>query len=161
MPGYHPEARCLPFWPPLRLYLSLQGWVFNVVPWLLAIPASPVSGFLSDRLISQGECWGKLSLVNHCLRDLPDPSTLAMPLHHWGKAVPPSWDRQTILQSQLRNGCSYPLMGRGWGQQGDPSEPSTGKASDASNVTDSQICSSRAPGATLQPLGAMSLQTQV
>ncbi|XP_050999926.1 solute carrier family 17 member 9 isoform X2 [Acomys russatus] len=31
-----------------------KGWVFNVVPWLLAIPASLFSGFLSDRLISQG-----------------------------------------------------------------------------------------------------------
>ncbi|XP_003503170.1 solute carrier family 17 member 9 [Cricetulus griseus] len=31
-----------------------KGWIFNVVPWLLAIPASLFSGFLSDRLISQG-----------------------------------------------------------------------------------------------------------
>lgn len=31
-----------------------KGWVFNVVPWLLAIPASLFSGFISDRLISQG-----------------------------------------------------------------------------------------------------------
>ncbi|XP_044118629.1 solute carrier family 17 member 9 [Neovison vison] len=31
-----------------------KGWVFNVVPWLVAIPASLFSGFLSDRLISQG-----------------------------------------------------------------------------------------------------------
>ncbi|KAL6031815.1 hypothetical protein STEG23_030791 [Scotinomys teguina] len=31
-----------------------KGWVFNVVPWLLAIPASLFSGFLSDRLISRG-----------------------------------------------------------------------------------------------------------
>ncbi|XP_024895582.1 solute carrier family 17 member 9 isoform X4 [Pteropus alecto] len=36
-----PEAFCL-------------GWVFNVVPWLVAIPASLFSGFLSDHLISQG-----------------------------------------------------------------------------------------------------------
>ncbi|XP_011372437.1 solute carrier family 17 member 9 [Pteropus vampyrus] len=33
---------------------SPQGWVFNVVPWLVAIPASLFSGFLSDHLISQG-----------------------------------------------------------------------------------------------------------
>ncbi|XP_038606312.1 solute carrier family 17 member 9 isoform X1 [Tachyglossus aculeatus] len=31
-----------------------KGWVFNVVPWLTAIPASLFSGFLSDHLISQG-----------------------------------------------------------------------------------------------------------
>ncbi|XP_029424310.1 solute carrier family 17 member 9 isoform X2 [Nannospalax galili] len=31
-----------------------KGWVFNVVPWLVAIPASLFSGFLSDHLISQG-----------------------------------------------------------------------------------------------------------
>uniref|UniRef100_A0A8C5NUK4 Voltage-gated purine nucleotide uniporter SLC17A9 n=1 Tax=Jaculus jaculus TaxID=51337 RepID=A0A8C5NUK4_JACJA len=31
-----------------------KGWVFNVVPWLVAIPASVFSGFLSDYLISQG-----------------------------------------------------------------------------------------------------------
>ncbi|XP_032734711.1 solute carrier family 17 member 9 isoform X5 [Lontra canadensis] len=30
------------------------GWVFNVVPWLVAIPASLFSGFLSDHLINQG-----------------------------------------------------------------------------------------------------------
>ncbi|XP_012510076.1 PREDICTED: solute carrier family 17 member 9 isoform X5 [Propithecus coquereli] len=31
-----------------------KGWVFNVVPWLVAIPASVFSGFLSDHLICQG-----------------------------------------------------------------------------------------------------------
>ncbi|EQB77208.1 solute carrier family 17 member 9 [Camelus ferus] len=31
-----------------------KGWVFNVVPWLVAIPAGLFSGLLSDRLISQG-----------------------------------------------------------------------------------------------------------
>ncbi|XP_012659420.1 solute carrier family 17 member 9 [Otolemur garnettii] len=31
-----------------------KGWVFNVVPWLVAIPASVFSGFLSDHLIRQG-----------------------------------------------------------------------------------------------------------
>ncbi|XP_047398528.1 solute carrier family 17 member 9 isoform X1 [Sciurus carolinensis] len=31
-----------------------KGWIFNVVPWLVAIPASLFSGFLSDHLISQG-----------------------------------------------------------------------------------------------------------
>ncbi|XP_051832696.1 solute carrier family 17 member 9 isoform X1 [Antechinus flavipes] len=31
-----------------------KGWVFNVVPWLIAIPTSIFSGFLSDHLISQG-----------------------------------------------------------------------------------------------------------
>lgn len=43
---------------PSEASLLLQGWVFNVVPWLVAIPASLFSGFLSDRLISQGEPWG-------------------------------------------------------------------------------------------------------
>uniref|UniRef100_A0A3Q2HQT3 Solute carrier family 17 member 9 n=1 Tax=Equus caballus TaxID=9796 RepID=A0A3Q2HQT3_HORSE len=33
---------------------SSKGWIFNVVPWLVAIPASLFSGFLSDHLISQG-----------------------------------------------------------------------------------------------------------
>ncbi|XP_044926488.1 solute carrier family 17 member 9 isoform X5 [Mustela putorius furo] len=32
---------------------SSKGWVFNVVPWLVAIPASLFSGFLSDHLINQ------------------------------------------------------------------------------------------------------------
>ncbi|XP_010636262.1 solute carrier family 17 member 9 isoform X8 [Fukomys damarensis] len=31
-----------------------KGWIFNVVPWLAAIPASLFSGFLSDHLVSQG-----------------------------------------------------------------------------------------------------------
>ncbi|XP_078507740.1 voltage-gated purine nucleotide uniporter SLC17A9 isoform X2 [Lissotriton helveticus] len=31
-----------------------KGWVFNVIPWLLAIPAGVFSGFLSDHLISLG-----------------------------------------------------------------------------------------------------------
>nr|XP_023482665.1 solute carrier family 17 member 9 isoform X1 [Equus caballus] len=38
-------------WPPGS---SCRGWIFNVVPWLVAIPASLFSGFLSDHLISQG-----------------------------------------------------------------------------------------------------------
>uniref|UniRef100_A0ABI7WAM3 Solute carrier family 17 member 9 n=1 Tax=Felis catus TaxID=9685 RepID=A0ABI7WAM3_FELCA len=33
---------------------SSKGWVFNVVPWLVAIPAGLFSGFLSDHLINQG-----------------------------------------------------------------------------------------------------------
>ncbi|KAM9248932.1 voltage-gated purine nucleotide uniporter SLC17A9 [Dugong dugon] len=33
---------------------SAKGWVFNVVPWLVAIPAGLFSGFLSDHLISHG-----------------------------------------------------------------------------------------------------------
>uniref|UniRef100_A0A8B9Y5F2 Voltage-gated purine nucleotide uniporter SLC17A9 n=1 Tax=Bos mutus grunniens TaxID=30521 RepID=A0A8B9Y5F2_BOSMU len=33
---------------------SSKGWVFNVVPWLVAIPASLLSGLLSDHLINQG-----------------------------------------------------------------------------------------------------------
>ncbi|XP_076973534.1 voltage-gated purine nucleotide uniporter SLC17A9 isoform X1 [Tamandua tetradactyla] len=33
---------------------SSKGWVFNVVPWLVAIPASVLSGFFSDHLINQG-----------------------------------------------------------------------------------------------------------
>ncbi|XP_004716100.2 solute carrier family 17 member 9 [Echinops telfairi] len=33
---------------------SSKGWVFNVVPWLVAIPAGLFSGFLSDYLISHG-----------------------------------------------------------------------------------------------------------
>ncbi|KAM8946686.1 voltage-gated purine nucleotide uniporter SLC17A9 [Pelodytes ibericus] len=31
-----------------------KGWVFNVVPWLVAIPAAVSSGILSDYLIAQG-----------------------------------------------------------------------------------------------------------
>ncbi|XP_056403789.1 solute carrier family 17 member 9 isoform X2 [Hyla sarda] len=31
-----------------------KGWVFNVVPWLVAIPSGVFSGFLSDYLITQG-----------------------------------------------------------------------------------------------------------
>ncbi|XP_071067906.1 voltage-gated purine nucleotide uniporter SLC17A9 isoform X2 [Dasypus novemcinctus] len=31
-----------------------KGWVFNVVPWLVAIPAGLLSGLLSDHLISRG-----------------------------------------------------------------------------------------------------------
>ncbi|RMB95811.1 hypothetical protein DUI87_27925 [Hirundo rustica rustica] len=38
----------------LLVFTSFQGWVFNVVPWLVAIPTSLFSGFLSDHLISQG-----------------------------------------------------------------------------------------------------------
>ncbi|XP_047710039.1 solute carrier family 17 member 9 isoform X4 [Prionailurus viverrinus] len=34
---------------------SSKGWVFNVVPWLVAIPAGLFSGFLSDHLINQGD----------------------------------------------------------------------------------------------------------
>ncbi|XP_010720717.2 solute carrier family 17 member 9 [Meleagris gallopavo] len=39
---------------PLLTFAVFQGWVFNVVPWLVAIPTSLFSGFLSDHLINQG-----------------------------------------------------------------------------------------------------------
>uniref|UniRef100_A0A8C4ZTQ1 Solute carrier family 17 member 9 n=1 Tax=Gadus morhua TaxID=8049 RepID=A0A8C4ZTQ1_GADMO len=32
-----------------------KGWVFNVIPWLVAIPSSLLSGCLSDHLICQGK----------------------------------------------------------------------------------------------------------
>ncbi|XP_053429404.1 solute carrier family 17 member 9 isoform X10 [Nycticebus coucang] len=35
-----------------------KGWVFNVVPWLVAIPASVFSGLLSDHLICQAMLGG-------------------------------------------------------------------------------------------------------
>uniref|UniRef100_A0A2D4MD48 Voltage-gated purine nucleotide uniporter SLC17A9 n=1 Tax=Micrurus spixii TaxID=129469 RepID=A0A2D4MD48_9SAUR len=31
-----------------------KGWIFNVIPWLVAIPTSLFAGFLSDQCISQG-----------------------------------------------------------------------------------------------------------
>lgn len=40
---------------PLLTFALFQGWVFNVVPWLVAIPTSLFSGFLSDHLINQGK----------------------------------------------------------------------------------------------------------
>ncbi|KAK2505674.1 hypothetical protein MC885_016811 [Smutsia gigantea] len=44
-------------WLPIffkETFPSSKGWVFNVVPWLVAIPASVLSGFLSDWLINRG-----------------------------------------------------------------------------------------------------------
>lgn len=38
----------------IYIYFFHQGWVFNVIPWLVAIPSSLFSGCLSDHLISQG-----------------------------------------------------------------------------------------------------------
>uniref|UniRef100_A0AAQ5Z106 Voltage-gated purine nucleotide uniporter SLC17A9 n=1 Tax=Amphiprion ocellaris TaxID=80972 RepID=A0AAQ5Z106_AMPOC len=35
-------------------YPDAKGWVFNVIPWLVAIPSSLFSGCLSDHLITQG-----------------------------------------------------------------------------------------------------------
>ena len=32
----------------------LQGWVFNVVPWLLAIPAGFIAGWISDAMTAKG-----------------------------------------------------------------------------------------------------------
>lgn len=61
-----PVVAHLPWWPLRPLHPpSLQGWVFNVVPWLVAIPASLFSGLLSDRLINQGEPWGRGRAGSH------------------------------------------------------------------------------------------------
>ncbi|KAG9332532.1 hypothetical protein JZ751_014630 [Albula glossodonta] len=38
----------------LRLFKQPAGWVFNVIPWFVAIPSSLFSGCLSDHLIGQG-----------------------------------------------------------------------------------------------------------
>ena len=32
----------------------LQGWVFNVVPWLLAIPTGFIAGYISDAMTAKG-----------------------------------------------------------------------------------------------------------
>ena len=32
----------------------LQGWVFNVVPWLLAIPTGFLAGWISDTMTAKG-----------------------------------------------------------------------------------------------------------
>lgn len=32
----------------------MQGWVFNVVPWLVTLPSSIASGIVADRLIANG-----------------------------------------------------------------------------------------------------------
>ena len=37
--------------------MPLQGWVFNVVPWLVALPSSVLSGWISDNLLKQGESY--------------------------------------------------------------------------------------------------------
>lgn len=54
---------------------------------MLAIPASLFSGFISDRLISQGECWGELSWVDHSLKNLT-------PLWQYSYVT---WGKATIL----------------------------------------------------------------
>lgn len=45
----------------LLIFAPFQGWVFNVVPWLVAIPTSLFSGFLSDNLINQGKSFSSFS----------------------------------------------------------------------------------------------------
>ena len=37
------------------IYLFLQGWVFNVVPWVVTIPSSIFGGWLADNMISNGK----------------------------------------------------------------------------------------------------------
>lgn len=74
-----------------------QGWVFNVVPWLVAIPASLFSGFLSDHLINQGEPWGR------------GPWEPARALPHLGGGRHPSWG---VLEGRegalpLRTSCQH------------------------------------------------------
>ncbi|XP_026942567.1 voltage-gated purine nucleotide uniporter SLC17A9 isoform X2 [Sagmatias obliquidens] len=55
---------------------SSKGWVFNVVPWLVAIPASLFSGLLSDRLINQG---GDIGTQSHCDGGIPPPGGWTQP----------------------------------------------------------------------------------
>ena len=40
------------------IYLFLQGWVFNVVPWVVTIPSSIFGGWLADNMISNGKLHG-------------------------------------------------------------------------------------------------------
>lgn len=47
-----------------------------MVPWLVAIPASPLSGLLSDHLINQGEPWGRGGGIPpgcHCSKEEASP----------------------------------------------------------------------------------------
>lgn len=34
--------------------VSLQGWVYNVIPWLSAIPLAVGGGYVSDFLVNKG-----------------------------------------------------------------------------------------------------------
>lgn len=71
---------------------SVQGWVFNVVPWLVAIPASVLSGFLSDHLISQGESWGRgwagAMARLHLTLGSREGALLGVQLQRWEEATP-------------------------------------------------------------------------
>ncbi len=48
------KSTCLKiiFAPPTCLFL--QGWVYNVIPWLAAIPSALGGGYVSDFFINQG-----------------------------------------------------------------------------------------------------------
>ncbi|XP_078228217.1 voltage-gated purine nucleotide uniporter SLC17A9 isoform X2 [Callithrix jacchus] len=50
-----------------------KGWIFNVVPWLVAIPASVFSGCLSDHLINQGYRAITVRKLMQCLCSVPGP----------------------------------------------------------------------------------------
>ena len=42
-------------WYATEIFLFLQGWVFNVVPWVVTIPSSIFGGWLADNMISNGK----------------------------------------------------------------------------------------------------------
>nr|XP_014342411.1 PREDICTED: solute carrier family 17 member 9 [Latimeria chalumnae] len=48
---YHSRCTKVPW---KQLFQKASGWVFNVIPWLTAIPMSVFSGYLADHLIGLG-----------------------------------------------------------------------------------------------------------
>ena len=51
-----------------KFHCCFQGWVFNVVPWLVTIPSGIGSGWVADYLIAKGECHDCV-LVNSAVRE--------------------------------------------------------------------------------------------
>ncbi|XP_056278523.1 solute carrier family 17 member 9b isoform X2 [Pseudoliparis swirei] len=74
-----------------------KGWVFNVVPWLVAIPSSLLSGCLSDHLISRG-------YDTASVRKLMQMFSLLVLLHGRVQRVhpPPVWQHHLPLGRGLR-----------------------------------------------------------
>ncbi|XP_026902386.1 solute carrier family 17 member 9 isoform X2 [Acinonyx jubatus] len=85
---------------------SSKGWVFNVVPWLVAIPAGLFSGFLSDHLINQGYrtiTVRKFMQVGRWNAPLDTPGLFPGP----GGCDPPSPDPESIRR------CPGSVLGAG------------------------------------------------
>lgn len=99
-------------------HFHFQGWVFNVVPWLVAVPSRWFGGYLADKLISKGQPYHSVLQCHISLLCLVPQNNYP----HWQVMAPHWWGNlwRSVFSTCLVDLCylssaSCPLSLSAWG----------------------------------------------